>query len=286
MTGEYETRALDLSDKGLLECARLLDRVFPHASHLTKEYLDWQYVQNPDGRAIGFNAYQRDVLAAHYVTIPVCARIGGNRHPGVLSLNTATHPEHQGKKLFTLLAEKTYDSAAAAGYDFVVGVANANSTPGFTRKLGFQLVGALEARLGIGRPPRESPEEAADFERVWDGASLAWRLSNPSKVYHLRAERSRFRVEAATERPGIKAFMGDFERDLEPAGTRGGSFGFRPVTLWIGIDPFVRWSRSLYFDIPRRFRRSPLNLIFKPLAKALELRREQVRFRALDFDPY
>lgn len=286
MTDEYQTRPLDLSGEGLRDCARLLNRVFPHASHLTEKYLDWQYVRNPDGRAIGFNAYQGDMLAAHYVTIPVRARLGGNRRTGGLSLNTATHPDHQGKKLFTLLAEKTYEAAALAGHDFVVGVANANSTPGFTRKLGFQLVGALDARLGIGRPSRESPREAEAFERMWDRASLAWRLANPSKGYRVRTNDSRCRVDAATERPGIKALMGEFDREIEPGGTGRDDLGFRPLTLWMGIDPSVRWSRSLYFDIPRRFRLSPLNLIFRPLASSLSLRREQVRFQALDFDPY
>lgn len=286
MTDDYQTRPLDLSDDGLRDCARLLNRVFPHASHLTEKYLDWQYVRNPDGRAIGFNAYQRDVLAAHYVTIPVRARLEGNPRTGVLSLNTATHPDHQGRKLFTRLAEKTYEAAAAAGHDFVVGVANANSTPGFTRKLGFQLVGGLDARLGIGRPSRGSPREAGAFERVWDRASLAWRLANPSKGYRVRTDDSWCRVDAATERPGIKALLGEFDREIEPVETERDELGFRPLTLWIGIDPSVRWSRSLYLDIPRCFRRSPLNLIFRPLTSPLPLRREEVRFQALDFDPY
>lgn len=286
MTDEYQTRPLDLSGEGLRDCARLLSRVFPHASHLTEKYLDWQYVGNPAGRAIGFNAYQGGALAAHYVTIPIRARLAGNRSTGVLSLNTATHPDHQGKRLFTLLAEKTCEAAAAAGHDFVVGVANANSTPGFTRKLGFQLVGALDARLGIGRPSRDGPRGAKAFERTWDRESLAWRLANPSKGYRVRTDDSRCRVDAATERPGIKALLGEFDREIEPGETQSDDLGFRPLTLWMGIDPSIRWSRSLYFDIPRSFRRSPLNLVFRPLASSLSLRRDEVRFQALDFDPY
>ena len=287
MSSEYDVRLLDLSGKGLGDCESLLSRVFPNATHLTREYLDWQYNQNPAGNAVGFNAYHGDLLAAHYVTLPIDWRLEGEPRRGVLSLNTATHPAHQGRKLFTILAEKTYEAAATRDYDFVIGVANANSTPGFTKKLGFQLVGALDARLGIGRPARESVKQVAGFERAWSRGSLRWRLANPSKGYRLVREKSLFRVESPTERPGIKALLGEFDRELEPTETRSAGIGFRPLTLWIGIDPFVRWSRSLYFDIPRRFRRSPLNLIFKPLRNAgLTVRRDEVRFQAFDFDPY
>src|SRR5687768_7937755 len=109
MSGEYEVRELDLSEAGVRDCVILLRAVFPHASHLTQDYLDWQYNRNPAGKAVGFNAYSAGILAAHYVTIPLVARIAGETRSGVLSLNTATHPDHQGKKLFTRLAEKTYE---------------------------------------------------------------------------------------------------------------------------------------------------------------------------------
>jgi GNAT superfamily N-acetyltransferase len=284
--GEYETRPLDLSGEGLRDCARLLQRVFPHAPHLTERYLEWQYVRNPHGRAIGFNAYRRDELAAHYVTLPVAARLEGRASTGVLSLNTATHPEHQGRNLFTTLAEKTYETAAALGHDFVVGVANANSTPGFTKKLGFQLVGRLDARLGIGRPARAEASEATAFERAWERPSLAWRLANPSRGYRVRKDGSACRVLAATERPGIQALLGEFEPGIAPEAPERDGLGFRPLTLWIGLDPDVRWSRSLYLDVPGPFRRSPLNLIFRPLGSARPPVREEVRFRAIDFDPY
>lgn len=288
MSSDYEVKPLDLSPAGLQDCSRLLRRVFPHAAHLTEDCLDWQYNRNPAGTAIGFNAYRGDTLAAHYVTIPVKARYGGAVRPGVLSLNTATHPEHQGKKLFTILAERTYDRAAAAGSAFVVGVANANSTHGLTRKLGFQLVGPLEARLGVGRARWEEGQATpVGFDRVWDGDSMRWRLSNPVTSYRVVSEGSRFRVEAPTDRPGIKAHLGQFESELEPEGLGKGNIGFRPVTLWIGIDPSIRWSRSPYWSIPDRFRRSPLNLIFRSLGSGgPPLRMEDTRLRALDFDPY
>lgn len=287
MTSEYEIRPLDASDEGLRDCEQLLRRVFPHAPYLTKKYLDWQYNRNPAGAAIGFNAYHGTTLAAHYVTIPVAARIDGETRSGVLSLNTATHPDHQGKKLFTVLAERTYEAASSRGHVFVVGVGNTKSTPGLVKNLGFQFVGPLEARLGFGKPRREDDTRIVKFERIWDRESLRWRLANPSRSYRIVSEHSRFRVEAPTERPGIKTLLGEFDASLCPDGIGAEGLGFRPITLWIGIDTRIRWSRSLYWEIPKRFRRSPLNLVVKPFRSSeLSLRREEVRFQALDFDVY
>lgn len=287
MIDDYGIRELDLSPEGIRDCAQLLKVVFPHASHLTSDYLDWQYNRNPAGSAIGFNAWRGTTLAAHYVTIPAAARIAGEPRRGVLSLNTATHPDHQGKKLFTLLAQRTYETAASRGCDFVFGVANANSTPGFLKKLGFQLVGQLEARLGLGAPARETKAAPVAFERAWDQDSLGWRVSNPSTAYRLSSDNSTFRVEAATEKPGIKALLGRFDAGVAPGLAARNGLGFRPITLWIGLDPAIRWGRSLYLEIPGLFRRSPLNLIFKPLREGVPaLHREEVRLQAIDFDPY
>lgn len=100
-------------------------------SSSTSNIWRWQYADNPVGKIVGFNAYMGNLLAAHYVTMPIYMNIEGEKTLGVLSLNTATHPEHRGKRLFTILAEKSYQYAAENGYKFVIGVANAQSTHGF-----------------------------------------------------------------------------------------------------------------------------------------------------------
>jgi GNAT superfamily N-acetyltransferase len=74
------------------------------------EYLDWLYFQNPRGSVFGFDAYDGDLLVAHYACIPI--KINAFRQNSLLSLNTATHPDYQGRGLFRLLANKTFESAA------------------------------------------------------------------------------------------------------------------------------------------------------------------------------
>jgi GNAT superfamily N-acetyltransferase len=283
----HELRKLELTDADLQGYCQLMRLVFPAATQYTPAYLAWQYQRNPAGPVVGFNAYAGETLAAHYVTLPIRARLDGQPVKALLSLNTATHPEHQGKKLFTRLAEATYEYAASQGYAFVVGVANANSTPGFTRKLGFQLVAPLEARLGLGELPPEDASFTPDFQVDWDAELLRWRLSNPSRTYRLRPHGALTRVEADTGRYGIQAILGDFPSALCPPQQGHPPRALNPVRLWLGIDPSRRFSRSLFRTLPERLRPSPLNLIYKDLTgKRPTLDAQRLRFRALDFDAY
>ena len=160
------------------------ENLFKTCFGLSKKFsppsIDWLYANNPAGKAIGFNAFDGKRLVAHYVCIPSSINLNGSSVKAILSLNTATHPSYQGKGLFTKLAEMTYAAATELDYAAVYGVANANSTPGFIRKLGFQLIGPLMAKLGIGSLNVDfSRLESIQFYRLWNEADLSWRASNP-----------------------------------------------------------------------------------------------------------
>ena len=136
---KYELKKLSFS---LNEYDQIVDlfRKDGNNLHYEKSFLEWQYEQNPIGKAIGFNAFFEDKLVAHYAAIPINCLISGVVTKGLLSINTKTDSAHQGKGLFTLLAEETYSFAKELGFHFIVGVANDNSVYGFTKKLSFQLV--------------------------------------------------------------------------------------------------------------------------------------------------
>lgn len=282
--GGYDLRALDLDTPGIAAITGLLKQVFPNAPHFTEEVVHWQYVRNPDGHAVGFNAWKDGVLAAHYVTIPLLARVNGIEEKGLLSLNTATHPAHQGKGLFTKLANSTYADGAVKGYGFVIGVANANSTHGFTRKLGFQLVAPLQAMIGIGNLKMKETD-GAHYERLWSEAALRWRLAHPAFHYHLkRTDELDFILSERTQF-GASYVLGCFPKNTvgermipsRPSGV--------PFKIWIGRDRTMKWNSRPYMNIPMRFRPSPLNLIFKDLTgNGRTLGVDQVRFQAIDFD--
>lgn len=280
----YDLRPLDLSPSGITAITALLQRVFPDARHFTEDVVRWEYVLNPDGPAVGFNAWMGDELAAHYVTIPLVARVNGTEEKGLLSLNTATAPAHQGKGLFTKLADSTYSYAAKNGHGFVVGVANANSTHGFVKKLGFQLVSPLHAMVGLGTLKARRPERV-QYERVWHREALEWRLAHPLYRYTVKHEGELDLLLSERTQLGGRLLLGAVPSaamagiHLDP---HHGALGLR---IWVGLDCGLDWRMRPYLNIPMKLRPSPLNLIFKDLTgQQRSLDPAQVRFQALDFD--
>lgn len=263
--------------------ATLLGQVFGEGPKFTPQAIAWRYRDNPAGRVVGTDAWAGDQLAAHYVTCPLTARVDGVTRRGLLSLNTATHPDFQGRGLFTRLAEATYEAGAAAGYEFVIGVANANSTPGFERKLGFQRVASLAAGVLL-RRPRRFTDAQVQFESLWTPQALAWRLGNPAGDYKAGRSGALTGVWARTHLPRVRCAA--FLPGALPVAAGGGA----PLaaSLFIGLEPRLDLRRLGFVAIPQRWRPSPLNLIWRALSPAAPARLSPgaAAINFLDFDPY
>jgi len=250
--------------------------------------LAWRYRDNPAGQVVGADAWDGERLAAHYVTCPVEAQIEGAVVKGLLSLNTATHPDYQGRGLFTTLAEAAYAAGAAAGFRFVIGVANANSTPGFLKRLAFQDAGRLQAGV-LATLPRRFSEAAVQYQGAWRPELLAWRLANPDGRYTVARRGALLAVWARTHLPFVQcaAFLpGETaEADLGPGCGRGAPLA---ASLFLGLEPRVALGRQGFVAIPDRFRPSPLNLIWRALDASVPqaLNPGAVALNFLDFDPY
>ena len=284
MAQEYNIQQTAVDQASIASYSSLLSSVFARPELFTRDYIKWQYVDNPDGTILGFNAFDGADLAAHYVTQPMQAMIGGQKKKGLLSLNTATHPAHQGKGLFVKLADRTYQYAAEQGYDFVIGVANQNSVHGFIKKLGFQLVGQLHALLGIGSLPYSDDLSKFFYSRYWTEEALSWRLSNPNNKYGLSVGHN-IVISSATAYPAISTTLGVFKGSNYSASPQKKAFSL--LNLWIGANKDITSQTNLYFNIPNRLRPAPLYLIFKSLNNNINpLNFDDVFFQALDFDAY
>lgn len=261
--------------------AALLSEVFEAGPKFQPPSIAWRYRDNPAGPVVGADAWAGTRLAAHYVTCPTATQVEGVAMRGLLSLNTATHPDFQGQGLFTRLAEAAYADGAAQGFDFVVGVANANSTPGFTRKLGFQLVAPLEAGI-LPRTPRAFAERPVQYAADWTPELLAWRLANPAARYRRAVLGELSAVWADTHLPFVRCAAFLPGRRVEGGGAPLGA------SLFIGLEPRLDLVRHGLVPLPQRFRPSPLNLIYRPLSarapKTLDPAAVSLSF--LDFDPY
>lgn len=273
-----------------IDYARLFAKCFPSTEKYSRNYLDWLYHRNPDGQVVGYDARDGDRLVAHYACIPAQARIGGKDVKVLLSLNTATHPDYQGKGLFTQLAERTYAAGLAQGYDCVYGIANANSTPGFIRKLKFQLVGPLRAMVGLGSLGIDFANlPVLQFQRLWSPQALAWRCASPVNPVIARKKHDYSVLLAPALLGGIcmaVAEIGDTATIAESPVDAMGGFA-SPLRLFIGLVPSVAQNTALYVDIPQKLRPSPLNLIYRSLSERVEsIDPSAVFLNFLDFDAY
>ncbi len=301
-----------MSDEGLQRTGSLLQTVFPHATVGNPEYLRWLYVESPFGNVIETNIDDDEGRAAHYALIPLGLRVNGEPRHGALSLNTAVHERARGGGAFTRLAAETIEKASNRGITTVIGVANANSTPGFLRRLEFELVLPLPAtvlvplpvarrlqwqsnaasevpaaELGADQRLFTAPERGLAVD--WTPEALAWRLRRPGARYAVHRREGAVAVSAADHSHGVpvavilKVFAADALsngawRGLVYAAAR---WHKAPAALHVGVSDRIS-PRGV--PLPKRFRSSPLNLIRRDLGP--DPSGPVTRLEFLDFDAY
>ena len=256
---------------------KLFQRSYGEDAKLTVDYLRWLYEDNPDGRAVGMDAFLDGELAAHYVTIPRTYRVDGTDMIGLLSVNTATHPEHQHRGLFKKLANATYDHGAAKGYNFVVGIANEQSVRGFTKNLEFERLGHVRLAF-LHRPP---PPHVSEPNLAVGGEWLRWRLSNPSATYFVtQAGGGR---EIISTRKGPATFLiGNVS--LAQLSVASLELPRRALISPAALTPMFPAKGKMPL-LPLRLQPSPWHVILRPLSgETAEMR--AVRFDGLAMDTF
>ena len=231
------------------------------------------YIDNPYGRAISFNAFDGDKMVAHYVCITKKMRIENRIVDGILSMATVTHPNYRGQGLFKTLAKMTYDHARDNGYEFVIGVANANSFPGFMKYFPFQFVGQLDFKVGYGNHIGTSSNKL--FAGYWTEESLKWRCKKSYKQSGdtIIGNHGRF----------SKTLVGYFSNEeISKIGLPKAGISIKP-SLYIGLGgkPI-----GIFMKMPKFIKHSPFNLIFMDLTggKLPQMTKDNVFFQLIDFD--
>jgi len=116
-----------------------------YGKSLAADYYAHKYNTEYTGiRDIGFIAYKDAEAAAYYGVIPCYLRYQGKVILAAQSADTMTHPKHQQKGLFTLLANLTYNLCQLEGIKLLFGFPNQRSLPGFVQKLGWHIAGYME----------------------------------------------------------------------------------------------------------------------------------------------
>jgi GNAT superfamily N-acetyltransferase len=105
------------------------------------EYFEWKHLRNPFGRSpawvavdgdriVGFRTFLRWEFENH----------DGARLRAVRAVDTATHPDYQGRGIFRLLTLAGVEAMTAEGVQFVFNTPNDQSRPGYL-KMGWRQVG-------------------------------------------------------------------------------------------------------------------------------------------------
>lgn len=127
---------------------------------------------------IGYLAESEDGNpAAYYGVFPLRFTYNNSQFVVAQSGDTMTSPDHQRKGLFTQLAEKTYHDCQNENIAFVFGFPNANSLPGFQRKLNWTFYGAMNTFTidSLGLPFCELSEKFK-FLKPIHRSFVKWRL--------------------------------------------------------------------------------------------------------------
>ncbi len=234
----------------------------------------YRYKSNPLGDVISFNAFYGDELVAHYACIPYKMCLSGVEYLGLLDIETVTHPNHRGKGLFKQLATQTFEYAKNNGYKFVLGIANANSFPGYMKYFPFEYLGKLDVRIGFG--DKIFSGVVKDNYVPWDREMLQWRLNcSPNKYYATNSM-----IFGIRNIPFVKLIMSSHNDNLAlPKPSK-----MRFLNLYVGFG--ANFKNGLYFKLPKFIKHSPFNFIFLDLTGGTlpKLTKENTLFQLLDFD--
>lgn len=278
---------LPITPESLPEAAALLGRVFPKESKFTPAYLDWLYFRNPTGPGFGFNIVVDERVVGHVAAIPQAVELRGASTQVALMVNGATDESVRGQGLYLRLIQHMIDEAGRRGFAAVTGVANQNTIRAYETKLGFQNVAGLAAFVSAGPEQLDVARalERAEWRRVWDEASLAWRLANPQGPLRIVAATAEaLVVEGASTAPLVRA-RGVIPREGLDAPTLPRGRLWPAVTL--GLTPVGISRRGLSLAVPDRLRPSPLRLIYLNTADPADrLDSDRILFSFLDFDAF
>lgn len=114
-----------------------------------EDYISYEYFKNTNGNALMRIALdeEKNIVAGQYVAIPMKMKVNEKNIDCLMSVNTLTKSEYRGQKIFTGLADLVFNEGENKGYEFVYGMPNQNSYPGFVKKLNFNDIGAIPLYL-------------------------------------------------------------------------------------------------------------------------------------------
>ncbi|MEO1064388.1 MAG: GNAT family N-acetyltransferase [Actinomycetota bacterium] len=130
-----------------------------------RRYFEWKHRSSPFGHSPGWVAVDGEQLVGVRLFQRWELGRGASTVRAVRAVDTATHPEHQGRGIFRTLTMTAVDELTSDGVGFVFNTPNAKSMPGYL-KMGWEIGG----RLPVGMLPAPRPRSLLRLRSARTGA--------------------------------------------------------------------------------------------------------------------
>jgi len=117
----------------------------------SEEYWRWKHVSNPFGKSPALLAFEDGKLVGVRAFMRWQWMYHGQRFESVRAVDTATHPDYQGRGIFKKLTLALLDYCKTQGWHFVFNTPNQSSKPGYL-KMGWKEAGKLPININLSRP--------------------------------------------------------------------------------------------------------------------------------------
>jgi len=132
----------------------------------SEAFWKWKHLDSPFGKSPVLLAEENGQLIGVRAFLKWEYSENGKFHRACRAVDTATHPDHQGKGVFKNLTLSLIDELREDGVALIFNTPNSKSTPGYI-KMGWEKWGKLPLKLNFHFKKSKKPEsEKADWEQV------------------------------------------------------------------------------------------------------------------------
>lgn len=140
----WDSRLFDFNNQEELgEILKLVKSHYNSVDESYSEYFQWEYRENPAGKAIIWTARHNNEIVGQYVVNMAKIKIDNQTLLGSLSIKTLTRSDFRGKGIHIHLAQKTFETCKANNVVFTYGFPNKTVYDACIERLGFVDIGRV-----------------------------------------------------------------------------------------------------------------------------------------------